>query len=113
MATDPKPETLIAEIEEKLHDSGIGTIQVWGGHAVRPSDQVFELKQVTFDSDLLRLVLFLALDGKERVVEVASPRGTKVTNTGLRVREAARVSVFGKEVERPKQPTGPALSIGQ
>ena len=113
MSTDPKPETLIAEIEEQLHDSGIGAVQVWGGHAVRPGDQVFELKHVTFAGDLLRVVLFLAMDGKERVVEVESPRGTEVTATGLRVQEAARVRVFGKDVGRPAQPTGPALHLGQ
>ena len=112
MSTDPKPEILIAEIEEQLHDSGIGTVQVWGGHAVRPGDQVFELKQVTFAGELLRVVLFLAMDGKERVVEVESPRGTKVTATGLRVKEAVRVRVFGKDVERLAQPTGPALHLG-
>ena len=112
MENEPGPEALVAGIKERLREGGVGTIQIWGSHAVRPSDQIYEVKDVSFHGGVLRVVLFLALDGKDRVVEVDEPRGAKVSKAGLLVQDAARVRVFGQEYSPPGRPTGPALHLG-
>jgi hypothetical protein len=113
METEPKPETLVVSLLEQLRDGGVGTVQVWGAHVVRPSDQVFEVKTASFSAGVLRVVLFLALDGEERLVEVEGPRGAKVSKAGLRVAEASRVRVFGQEFTQPAGASAPALFLGQ
>ena len=111
MENESKPETLVAGILERLAD-GVGTIKVWGGHAVRPSDQFYEVKAASLEASLLRVVLFLRLDGSEHIIEAEGIVGAKVTGTGLRVREATRVRVFGQEFLPRAGAADPALFLG-
>src|SRR4030081_3883520 len=111
MESEPRPETLVANIAERLK-AGVGVIRVWGANVVRPSDQIYAVKSASFDSDLLRIVLFLVLDGGEYLIEVERPTGAKVTAAALRIRDAARVTVFGDVYLPPSQQAGPALYLG-
>lgn len=112
MDTEPKSVTLIAAIKERLRDGGAGTIRVWGADVVRPSDQIYEVKDASVRGGVLRVVLLLALDGKERVVEVVEPSGVKVTGVALRVQKASTVRVFGSEYKPPRGEAGLALYLG-
>ena len=113
MEVEPKPETLIAAIKERLREGGVGSIRVWGGNVVRPSDQIYEVKEASLTDGVLRVVLFLALNGQELIVEVDQPRGAKVTASALRVREAAAIRISGKEYKPAAAHDEPALYLGQ
>ena len=113
MHTEAKPETLVKNLLDGLRERGVGIIQVWGAHVVRPGDQTYEVKAASFENGLLRVVLFLMLDGKERLVEVDDPRGAKVTSAGLRVAGASRVRVFGQEFVVPTDSKAWALFLGE
>jgi hypothetical protein len=111
MESEPRPETLVANIAERLK-AGVWVIRVWGADVVRPSDQTFAVKSASFDNDRLCVVLFLALDGEEYLIDVERPTGAKVTAGALRIRDAARVTVFGGVYLPPSQQAGPALYLG-
>ncbi len=112
MESEQKPETLIAAIKEKLRAGGVGVIRAFGADVVRPSDQIYEVKDASMSGETLRVTLFLALDGKERVVEVDKPRGAKVTGSALKIREAAAVRVFGTDYKPAAGKSEPALYLG-
>ena len=59
MHTEAKPETLVKNLLDGLRERGVGIIQVWGAHVVRPGDQTYEVKAASFENGLLRVVLFL------------------------------------------------------
>lgn len=111
MSNQPLAQSLVASLRERLNAGGIGVIRVWGADVVRPSDQIYELKSATLADGTLKLVLFLALDGKERIIEVDQPAGAKAGKSGLRVESAAAIRVFGKEY-KPPTPNAGALYVG-
>ena len=112
MSDGPMSETLAIGLPDRLRESGIGVIRVWGADVIRPSDQIYELKSATVAGSVLRLVLFLALDGQERLVEVDQPRGAKVAKGALRIQSAAAVRVFGSEYKPPSLDAKDALYLG-